>query len=232
MSNSLKLLTLLDSLDILGLVKYQKLSIRKELENMAVYGYSRVSTSKQDLKSQVERLETAGATVIYQEKITGTKKDGRKQLEEILSVLQNGDSVLVTKIDRLARSIIDLKGIVQSILDSGASVSFLDNSLTFEPDKKDSMQTLMLNMLGSFAEFERDLIVSRTQEGKQYAKATNPNYTEGRPKRKLNSKYMHAIELMDSHSVKEVEKKTGISRSTLFRIKKQYQEEQLSEELE
>lgn len=199
---------------------------------MTIYGYSRVSTSKQELATQTGKLKQAGATVIYSEKKTGTKKNGRTQLNELLSALNEGDIVIVTKIDRLARSIVDLKELVQSILDKGASITFIDNSLTFEPNKKDSMQTLMLNMLGSFAEFERDLIVSRTQEGKQYAKATNPNYTEGRPKRKLNSKYMHAIELMDSHSVKEVEKKTGISRSTLFRIKKQYQEEQLSEELE
>src|SRR5699024_5814085 len=133
--------------------------------------------------------------------------------------------VFVTKIDRLARSIVDLKELVQSLLDKGVSVSFLDNNMTFKPNEHDSMQTLMLNMLGSFAEFERDLIVTRTAEGKAYAKANNKEYREGRPRRRLTSQYKHALELMETNSMKEVEKKTGISRATLFRIKKQAREE-------
>ena len=87
------------------------------------------------------------------------------------------------------------------------------------------MQTLMMNMLGSFAQFERELIVTRTQEGKQWHKANNKNYREGRPKRVLNDRYKHAIELMKVLSMKEVVKKTDISLSTLKRIKKQAIEE-------
>lgn len=71
----------------------------------------------------------------------------------------------MTKIDRLARSIVDLNSIISALNHKGVTISFLDDHLTFEPDKKDSMQTLMMNMLGSFAQFERDLIVTRTQEG-------------------------------------------------------------------
>ena len=95
------------------------------------------------------------------------------------------------------------------------TITFLDNALTFEPNKSDSMQTLMMNMLGSFAQFERDLIVTRTQEGKQWHRANNKNYREGRPKRVLNDKYKHALELMETNSMREVERKTGISLSTL-----------------
>ncbi|MGH2252068.1 recombinase family protein, partial [Enterococcus faecalis] len=72
------------------------------------------------------------------------------------------DKVLVTKIDRLARSIVDLNSIISSLNNLGVSIIFLDNALTFEPNKSDSMQTLVMNMLGSFAQFERDLIVTRT----------------------------------------------------------------------
>lgn len=151
-------------------------------------------------------------------------------LSILLDTVASGDTVLVTKIDKLARSIIDLKELVQTFLDKGVAVSFIDNNLLFIPNKKDSMQTLMLNMLGSFAEFERDLIVTRTAEGKAFAKATNPNYKEGRPVRRLTKQYLHAIELMDTHTMKEVEQKTGISRATLFRIKKQYKEEQIAKE--
>lgn len=200
---------------------------RKVDEILAIYGYSRVSTSNQDYKTQIQKLENAGAEKIFSEKYTGTKKEGRKELEELLSTVKNGDKVLVTKIDRLARSIVDLNSIISTLNQSGVTISFLDNALTFEPNKNDSMQTLMMNMLGSFAQFERDLIVTRTQEGKQWYRANKKGYREGRPKRVLNDRYKHALELMETNSMREVEKKTNISISTLKRIKKQYREEQI-----
>lgn len=194
---------------------------------MPIYGYSRVSTNNQDYKTQVKKLEDAGAEKIYSETYTGTKKEGRQQLDELLSIVKLGDKVFVTKIDRLARSIVDLNTIVSSLNDAGVTITFLDNSLTFEPEKSDSMQTLMMNMLGSFAQFERDLIVTRTQEGKQWQRANNKNYQEGRPRRVLNDRYKHALELMETNSMRQVEKKTNISLSTLKRIKKQAKEELL-----
>ena len=193
---------------------------------MTIYGYTRVSTSNQDYQTQIQKLENAGAEKIFSEKYTGTKKEGRKALANLQDTVQKGDQVLVTKIDRLARSIVDLNSIISSLNDKGVTITFLDNSLTFEPDKKDSMQTLMMNMLGSFAQFERDLIVTRTQEGKQWHKANNKNYREGRPKRVLNDRYKHALELMKIHSIREVVKMTDISLSTLKRIKKQAREEE------
>ncbi|WP_270997348.1 recombinase family protein [Listeria seeligeri] len=197
---------------------------------MTIYGYSRVSTSSQDYKTQIQKLENAGAEKIYSEKYTGTKKDGRKELEELLSVVEKEDVVLVTKIDRLARSIVDLNSIISTLNNAGATIRFLDNTLTFAPNKNDSMQTLMMNMLGSFAQFERDLIVTRTQEGKQWHRANKKGYREGRPKRVLNDRYKHALELMETNSMREVEKKTNISLSTLKRIKKQAQEEKILNE--
>lgn len=218
-------MTLLFFLGILGFGWCQKLVSRKVDEFLAIYGYSRVSTSNQDYKTQIQKLENAGAEKIFSEKYTGTKKEGRKELEELLSTVQPGDQVLVTKIDRLARSIVDLNLIISTLNQSGVTISFLDNALTFEPNKNDSMQTLMMNMLGSFAQFERDLIVTRTQEGKQWYRANKKGYREGRPKRVLNDRYRHALELMETNSMREVEKKTNISLSTLKRIKKQYKEE-------
>ncbi|MFS0937981.1 recombinase family protein [Enterococcus casseliflavus] len=200
---------------------------RKCERKMTIYGYSRVSTSNQDYKAQILKLEDAGAEKIFSEKYTGTKKEGRRELEELLSIVEKGDLVLVTKIDRLARSIVDLNSIISNLNESGVTVTFLDNALTFEPNKKDSMQTLMMNMLGSFAQFERDLIVTRTQEGKQWQRANKKDYKEGRPKRILNDRYKHAIELMKTHSMKEIVRKTNISLSTLKRIKRQAKEEGL-----
>lgn len=189
------------------------------------YGYARVSTTKQELDTQLEKLRNADCEKIFQEKITGTKKDGREELQKMMNLLKQGDIVKITKIDRLARSIPDLRDLIQAMHEKGVSVEFLDNNLSFKPNGNDPMQKLMLNMLGSFAEFERDLIVSRTQEGKAYAKKHDKNFKDGRPKRLLTPQYLHAIELLETNSYNQVEKKTGISKSTLQRIKKQYLQE-------
>ncbi|MGO4993889.1 recombinase family protein [Jeotgalibaca porci] len=191
-------------------------------------GYIRVSTTGQDLRVQRSKVKQAGAEIIYSEKRSGTTTNGRTELTKLLEDIQQGDEVIVYKIDRLARSIMDLKNIIIQINQAGAIITFLDNNLTFTPDSNNPMNELMLNMLASFAQFERDLIVSRTQEGKEYAKATNPNYKEGRPKRNIkdNPKYVHALHLMETHSKAETAKITGISTATLGRIKRQYKEEQ------
>ena len=189
---------------------------------MTIYGYARVSTNKQELKTQLEKLKRAECEFIFQEKMTGTKRSNREELCKMMELLKVGDTVKITKIDRLARSIPDLRNLIEEMHKSFVTVVFIDNHLTFEPDKSDPMANLMLNMLGSFAEFERDLIVTRTQEGKAYSKKHNPNYKEGRPKRKLTPRYLHAIQLLETQSYTDVSKNTGISKSTLQRIKKQY----------
>lgn len=203
--------------------------------------YARVSTVGQDLKQQVKQLKnyvanhyamyTTDDIVIYQEKKSGTSKNSREELKRLLDDLRTDDIVLVTKIDRLARSVKDLRELIDLINDKGATISFIDNNLTFSNDKDDMMSKLLLNMLGAIAEFERDLIVSRTQAGKQYAKENNLNYKEGRPKRVLNTRYLHALELCNKHTVKEVSKLTGLSEATIYRIKKQYKEEQEVKEM-
>lgn len=199
--------------------------VRKRERKMTVYGYARVSTNKQELEQQIDKLEKAGAVTIFSEKYTGRKKDGRKELAKLLESVQAGDEVVVTKIDRLARSIMDLKSIIADITEKGASIHFLDNNLIFKSESNDAMQNLMLNMLASFAEFERDLIVSRTQDGKEYAKKANKNYREGRPSRKITPAYQHAYELLKQGiSYKEVSRKTNISESTLHRIRRQIEE--------
>lgn len=202
---------------------------------MAIYGYARVSTNQQELKAQSAKLREAGATTktIFKEKYTGKDRKGRKALNEMIELLVEGDEVKVTKIDRLARSIMDLRQVIQEITEKGATVTFLDNNLTFSANTSDPMQNLMLNMLGSFAEFERDLIVTRTQEGKAYKKATNPNFKEGRPKREITPAYQHAYDLLkEGKSYKEVNELTkkgkndkGISISTLHRIRRQIESE-------
>ena len=190
------------------------------------YGYARVSTGGQELNTQIEQLKDQGVADvnIYKEKITGANRE-REQLTALLGVLTDGDTVYITKIDRLARSITDLKALVDEINNAGATVTFIIDNLIFKPNVKNSNSNLMLNMLGSFAEFEKDLITTRMQEGKAYAKRTNPDYKEGRPNRTLTPKYLHAMEVLKENSYKVTAGKTGISTATLSRIKKQYIEE-------
>lgn len=194
---------------------------------MTIYGYARVSTTGQDLTDQKNQLLQNAASIIYAEKITGAKRNGRNELANLLEVVQPGDQILVKKIDRLARSIRDLREIVDEITSKGASVKFLDDNMEFNAlDKASPIQTMMLNMLGSFAEFERDLIISRTQEGKIYAKKANKYYKEGRPKATITPAKKHAYDLlMSGKSYKEVEQVTGFSKSTLQRVKKKIQAE-------
>lgn len=173
-------------------------------------------------------LKKNSAEIIFAEKISATNRSGRNELKKLLELIKPGDTVLVKKIDRLARSIRDLR-MIDEIVEKGSSVIFIEDKMEFNGSEKSSpLQTMMLNMLGSFAEFERDLIVTRTKEGKAYAKKTNKSYREGRPKAKLTQRKMDAYnKLMAGKSYKEVSKETEFSKSTLQRIKRQVQEEKI-----
>ena len=187
---------------------------------MTIYGYARVSTAGQDLPTQIEMLEKNGAEKIFQEKYTGTSNK-RPQFKKLLEVIEQGDTLVVTKLDRFARSTIDALNTIQDLFERGIIV----NVLNLGKIENTASGRLIFTVFSAFAEFERDLIVERTQEGKEYAKKNNPNYREGRPKRQLTPKYMHAIEVLKNNTYKETERKTGISKSTLQRIKKQYIQE-------
>lgn len=139
----------------------------------------------------------------------------------MLEVIEQGDTLVVTKLDRFARSTIDALNTIQDLFERGITV----NVLNLGKIENTASGRLIFTVFSAFAEFERDLIVERTQEGKEYAKKNNPNYHEGRPKRQLTPNYLHAIEVLKSNTYKETERKTGISKSTLQRIKKQYIQE-------
>lgn len=178
------------------------------------YGYARVSTVQQDLEAQMQTLKGEGCEVIYSEKFTGTKAN-RPQFQELLSKLEKGDTLVVTKLDRFARSALDAIKIIRELFDKGIRVNILNMGIVDgSPQGK-----LMLTIMSGFAEFERDMIVERTQEGKAIAKQRD-DFKEGRPN-KYNKKQMeHALSLLETHSYKQVEHMTGISKSTLIRAKK------------
>ena len=184
-----------------------------------VYGYARVSTKGQakdgnSLEAQEVALKNAGASIIYSDAFTGTKSH-RPQLDLLLKELQAGDTIAVTKLDRIARSAAQGMDLIQSLLDRDINVHVLNMGLM------DNSPTgrLIRNVMLAFAEFERDMIVERTSEGKSIAKQ-NPDFREGRPKKFSNAQINHALSLLNEYSYKQVEQMTGISKSTLIRCKK------------
>ena len=183
-----------------------------------VYGYCRVSTQMQakdgnSLEAQKQLLKENGAEKIYSDAFTGTKAH-RPELDKLLAVLQPGDKLVVTKLDRIARSASQGIELVQTLLDKGITVHVLNMGLL------DSTPTgkLIRNIMLAFAEFERDMIIERTQEGKAIARK-QPDFREGRPRLYSRKQIQHALELLKDHSYRQVTELTGISKSTLIRAK-------------
>ncbi|MGH0681363.1 recombinase family protein [Bacillus mycoides] len=178
------------------------------------YGYARVSTVSQELEVQLTALENEGCDNIYSEKFTGTKSD-RPQLQEVLSILKEGDTLVVTKLDRLARNTVEGIEIVKGLFSKCVRVHVLNVGLLEDT----TMGRFFLTTLLAVAEMERNLIVERTQEGKAIAKQRE-DFREGRPNKYSKKQIDHALGLLESHSYKEVENMTGISKSTLIRAKR------------
>jgi DNA invertase Pin-like site-specific DNA recombinase len=120
---------------------------------MAIYGYARVSTTDQDLQLQRDALKAAGCFVVREEKVTGTSRAGRSELKTLMEFLQPGDTLMVTRIDRLARSIGDLQDIVRELKSKGASLRAIQQPI----DTSTAAGKAFLDMLGVFAEFETNL---------------------------------------------------------------------------
>ena len=190
-----------------------------------IYGYARVSTKGQahdgnSLNSQKEILEQNGATKIYEESFTGTKTD-RPEFSKLLEKLKEGDTIIVTKLDRFARSMSQGSELVNELINKGIKVNILNiGVMDNTPASK-----LIRNIFFSFAEFERDMIVERTQEGKAIAK-TKEGFKEGRPKEYTKKQIDHALGLLTvnggNKSYNEVVEITGMSKSTLIRENNKY----------
>ena len=179
-----------------------------------IYGYARVSTAQQDYATQIEDLKRAGATKIFKDKYTGTTAD-RPEFDKLMAKIKNGDTLIVTKLDRLARNTQDALNIVKKMNAEGVilrvlNIGTIDNS----PSGR-----LIFTVFSAFAEFERDLIVSRTQEGKAWAKANNPNFHDGMPRKYDQEQINFAWKLhtQDHMSYSEISKKLGMSKANIYR---------------
>ena len=183
-----------------------------------VYGYCRVSTQGQakdgnSLEAQEKLLKENGAEEIYSDAFTGTKAH-RPELDKLLDKLQPGDKLVITKLDRIARSASQGTELIQTLLDDGITVHVLNMGLMDNTPAGKLIRNIML----AFAEFERDMIIEHTQEGKAIAKK-QPDFREGRPRLYSKKQIQHALGLLQDHSYKQVTELTGISKSTLIRAK-------------
>ncbi len=129
-------------------------------------GYRRVS----DITQSLERQDLVGCERIFEEKLSGASAD-RPALQDMIAFVRSGDEVVVHSIDRLARNLMDLQSIIQELNDKGVTIHFISESLSFSDDGGNAFQTLQLQMLGAFAQFERTMIRKRQAEGIAKAKA-------------------------------------------------------------
>src|SRR5215469_5786489 len=177
---------------------------------MAIYGYARVSTGGQSLASQDAQLRAAGCTKIYAEKVSGAWSD-RPQLAKLLKRLDQGDVLIVTRLDRLARSTRDLLNILDVVGKAGAGFKSLGDAWA---DTTTPHGRLMLTVLGGLAEFERELILARTSDGRARAKAKGVKF--GRPPSLTAHQRHEAIErLARGEAQADIARSYAVSQSTI-----------------
>lgn len=176
-------------------------------------GYARVSTDGQSLTAQVAELKAAGCAEVFQEKVSGAKSD-RAQLSRLMKRMDAGDVLVVTRLDRLARSTRDLLNILASIADNGAGFRSLRDTWA---DTTTPHGRLMLTVLGGLAEFERELIRSRTGEGRERAKAKGVVF--GRKPKLTHHQRLEAIARRNAgEALVDIGRSYNVSHSTISRL--------------
>lgn len=183
------------------------------------YGYARVSTKGQardgnSLEAQSKLLTDNGAEVIYHDAFTGTKLD-RPELNKLVDMLQEGDILIVTKLDRLGRSLSKTTELITNLIERGVTINILNLGVL----SNSSVNTLMRNVLLAFAQFERDMILERTSEGKEIARQ-NPDYKEGRKTKRTPEfeEYLAKVERGEM-TIKAACAELGVSASSFRRYR-------------
>ena len=184
------------------------------------YGYIRVSSKSQEqntsLKSQRDAVLTAGAEIVVEEVYSGGTVKDRPKFSELIQELKSGDELIVTKLDRFARTVSEGTTLARDLYDRGVTL----NILNMGKIENSTIGTLLLNVMLAFSQYEKDMINERCREGRMIARQ-NPNYREGRPKKFSREQINLGLSLLgDGKTYKEVELMTGISKSTLIRAKR------------
>jgi DNA invertase Pin-like site-specific DNA recombinase len=180
---------------------------------MTIYGYARVSTKDQTLASQDAQLRAAGCVQVFAEKVSGAKTD-RAELARLLKRLEPGDVLMVTRLDRLARSTRDLLNILDAIGKAGAGFKSLADTWA---DTTTPHGRLILTVLGGLAEFERELILARTSDGRARAKAKGVKF--GRPQSMTAHQRQEALQrLQDGATQADLARTYDVSQATISRL--------------
>jgi len=176
-----------------------------------IFGYARVSTEQQNLDRQLDALKKYGVDVIYNEKMTGTKRD-RPELAKMLDRMAEGDTVVIESLSRLGRSTKDLIELTELFQSKGVHLVSLKEQI----DTSNSTGKLLFTLMSAIAQFERDIIADRTREGLRSARARGKH--GGRPKANSDA-VRNAVKLYHTqqYSVGEIEALTGVKKSTLYR---------------
>jgi DNA invertase Pin-like site-specific DNA recombinase len=181
---------------------------------MALVGYARVSTDGQTLEGQLSALKATGCRTIFKEKISGARGD-RQQLHRLIATLEKGDTLVVTRLDRLARSTRDLLNLLATITERGAGFRSLDDTWA---DTTTSHGRLMVTVLGGLAEFERDLIRTRTGEGR--ARAVAHGVRLGRKPKLTAHQHREALRRRDAgETLIAIARSYNVSHSTISRLR-------------
>jgi len=182
---------------------------------LAIYGYARVSGRDQDLTAQIDALNAAGAAKVFSEKVSGAKTD-RAELAKSLKRLGEGDVLLVTRLDRLARSTRDLLNVLDKVSKAGAGFRSLKDAWA---DTTTAHGRLMLTVLGGLAEFERELIRERTEEGRKRAMDRGVKF--GRPSKMTPHQREEALERLQSGDAQaDVARTYGVDPAVICRLAK------------
>lgn len=179
---------------------------------MAVIGYRRVSTADQNL----DRQDLGQCDEVFEEKLSGKSASDRPALQEMIKYARKGDSVIVHSIDRMARDLRDLQEIVDQLNSKGVTVTFNSERLTFDPSANDALAKLQLQMMGAFAEFERNIIKKRQLEGIAKAKERGVYANHGR-KPSIDREKVHKLRA-EGLSTYKIAEKMSISRMSVHRI--------------
>lgn len=184
---------------------------------MALYGYARVSTSDLDLTLQTQILRAAGCEIIRAEKASGSSRTGRSELQLLLEFLRPGDTLMVTRVDRLARSIKDLQDIVYALNQQGVTLRATEQPV----DTRSAAGKAFLDMLGVFAEFETNLRRERQMEGIAAAKARGV-YRGRKPS--IDPAEVWRLYTMEKMGATAIARQLGIGRASVYRALENYEQ--------
>ncbi|WP_229302222.1 recombinase family protein [Stenotrophomonas maltophilia] len=183
------------------------------LLEMEIIGYARVSSAGQSLDVQLDKLTKAGCGKVYQEKRSGRQAENRPELQAALEYVRDGDVLVVSRLDRVARSVLDLAKIADRLKRKNVSLRVLDQGL----DTTTSEGKLMFNLLGAFAEFEADIRAERQRDGIALAQQKGTKFGRKKVLTEVQEERLRRMRAEDGFSIEQLAERFSISRSSVYR---------------